>query len=57
MESQNQAIPDKAPEEQRSLSNAPSYEPIGASAGGGARADGTGQGRRVVQMRIPEPDD
>ncbi|MFD3883162.1 hypothetical protein [Streptomyces microflavus] len=57
MESWNQAIRDKAPEEQRSLSNAPSYEPIGAAAGGGATADGAGQGRRVVQMRIPEPDD
>ncbi|WP_331756383.1 DUF2637 domain-containing protein [Streptomyces microflavus] len=50
---------DNAPEEHRSLSNSDSNASVGAAAGssGGATADRTGQGRRVVQMRIPHPDD
>lgn len=38
-------------------SNAPFYDSIVAAAEGGATADRNGQGRRVVQIRIPEPDD
>ncbi|MGP3635328.1 DUF2637 domain-containing protein [Streptomyces sp. 24-1644] len=55
----NQATRDNAPEEQRSPSNSHSNAPVGSAAGssGGATADRTGQGRRVVQMRIPEPND
>ncbi|MFJ8405968.1 DUF2637 domain-containing protein [Streptomyces microflavus] len=53
VKSWNETTPDNAPEEQRSPSNAP----VGAAAGssGGATADRTGQGRRVVQIRLPEP--
>ncbi|MFB6654132.1 hypothetical protein ACFCZ4_32530, partial [Streptomyces microflavus] len=57
VESWNEASRDNAPEEQRSSSNSDSNAPVGAAAGssGGATADRTGRGRRVVQMRIPEP--
>ncbi|MFD8119434.1 hypothetical protein ACFV43_38830, partial [Streptomyces microflavus] len=57
VESWNEASRDNAPEEQRSSSNSDSNAPVGAPVGssGGATADRTGQGRRVVQIRIPEP--
>ncbi|WP_438271565.1 DUF2637 domain-containing protein [Streptomyces microflavus] len=56
VESWNEASRDNAPEEQRSSSNSDSNAPVGAAtASGGATADRTGQGRRVVQIRIPEP--
>ncbi|MEU0002681.1 hypothetical protein ABZ069_37940, partial [Streptomyces microflavus] len=56
VESWNEATRDNAPEEQPSPSNSPSNAPVGAAAAsGGATADRTGQGRRVVQIRIPEP--
>ncbi|MFD3976361.1 hypothetical protein ACFWRT_35910, partial [Streptomyces cyaneofuscatus] len=57
VESWNEATRDNAPEEQPSSSNSHSNAPVGAAAGssGGARADRTGQGRRVVQIRLPEP--
>ncbi|MFJ7062608.1 DUF2637 domain-containing protein [Streptomyces microflavus] len=57
VESWNEASRGNAPEEQRSSSNSDSNAAVGAGAGssGGARADRTGQGRRVVQIRIPEP--
>ncbi|MFF6895950.1 hypothetical protein ACFY8Z_35710, partial [Streptomyces microflavus] len=56
VESWNEAARDNAPEEQRSSSNSDSNAPVGAAAAsGGATADRTGQGRRVVQIRIPEP--
>ncbi|MXG30471.1 hypothetical protein GRQ63_33490, partial [Streptomyces sp. YIM 132580] len=53
----NEATRDNAPEEQPSPSSSHSDVPVGAAAGsrGGATADRTGQGRRVVQIRIPEP--
>ncbi|MFJ9530526.1 DUF2637 domain-containing protein [Streptomyces cyaneofuscatus] len=57
VESWSEANRDTAPEEQRSPSNSHSNAPVGAGARGGATADRTGQGRRVVQMRIPEPDE
>ncbi|MFJ1958835.1 DUF2637 domain-containing protein [Streptomyces microflavus] len=57
VESWNEATRDNAPEEQPSPSNSHSNAPVGAAAGssGGTTADRTGQGRRVVQIRIPEP--
>ncbi|MFJ3438969.1 DUF2637 domain-containing protein [Streptomyces cyaneofuscatus] len=57
VESWNEATRDTAPEEQPSPSNSDSNAPVGAGAGssGGAMADRTGQGRRVVQIRLPEP--
>ncbi|MFZ4278242.1 DUF2637 domain-containing protein [Streptomyces arboris] len=56
VESWNQAARDTAPEEQRASSNSDSNAAVGAgAASGGATADRTGQGRRVVQIRIPEP--
>ncbi|MCX4657548.1 DUF2637 domain-containing protein [Streptomyces microflavus] len=57
VESWNEASRDNVPEEQRSSSNSDSNASVGAAAGssGGATADRTGQGRRVVQIRIPEP--
>ncbi|MFD3883599.1 hypothetical protein ACFWR0_37925, partial [Streptomyces microflavus] len=56
VESWNEAARDNAPEEQPSPSNSDSNAPVGAAAAsGGATADRTGQGRRVVQIRIPEP--
>ncbi|MFJ8762750.1 hypothetical protein ACIREP_37850, partial [Streptomyces cyaneofuscatus] len=57
VESWNEATRDNDLGEQRSPSNSHSNAPVGAAAGGGTTADRTGQGRRVVQMRIPEPDD
>ncbi|WP_239476240.1 DUF2637 domain-containing protein [Streptomyces sp. CS090A] len=56
VESWNEAARDTAPEEQRASSNSDSNAAVGAgAASGGATADRTGQGRRVVQIRIPEP--
>ncbi|MEV7253810.1 hypothetical protein AB0N96_35730, partial [Streptomyces cyaneofuscatus] len=57
VESWNEAARDNAPEERRDSSNSDSNAAVGAGAGssGGARADRTGQGRRVVRIRIPEP--
>ncbi|RLV64215.1 hypothetical protein STAN_7035 [Streptomyces sp. CBMAI 2042] len=56
VESWNEATRDNAPEEQRASSNSDSNAAVGAgAASGGATADRTGQGRRVVQIRIPEP--
>ncbi|MFI8164482.1 hypothetical protein ACIF6I_35420, partial [Streptomyces microflavus] len=56
VESWNEASRGNAPEEQRSSSNSDSNVAVGAGAGSsGATADRTGQGRRVVQIRIPEP--
>ncbi|MFB7435130.1 DUF2637 domain-containing protein [Streptomyces microflavus] len=59
LEEVESAARDNAPEEHRSLANSYSNAPVGATAGsgGGATADRTGQGRRVVQMRIPDPGD
>ncbi|MFJ3481451.1 hypothetical protein ACIPNI_33415, partial [Streptomyces microflavus] len=59
LEEVESAARDNAPEERRSLSNSYSNAPVGSTAGsgGGATADRTGQGRRVVQMRIPDPGD
>ncbi|MER7750307.1 hypothetical protein ABT013_34130, partial [Streptomyces bacillaris] len=57
VESWNDAIRDNTPEEQRPLSSSPSNAVAETAGGGGATADRTGQGRRVVQMRIPEPND
>ncbi|MGW7397865.1 DUF2637 domain-containing protein [Streptomyces cyaneofuscatus] len=56
-ESWNDATRDNEHGEQRPPSTSHSNAPVGTAAGGGATADRTGQGRRVVQMRIPEPDD
>ncbi|MEV7899535.1 hypothetical protein ACIP72_35995, partial [Streptomyces cyaneofuscatus] len=56
VESWNEAARDTAPEEQRASSSSDSNAAVGAgAASGGATADRTGQGRRVVQIRIPEP--
>ncbi|QTA36909.1 DUF2637 domain-containing protein [Streptomyces sp. CA-256286] len=59
LEEVESAARDNAAEEHRSYSNAYSNAPVGATAGsgGGATAARTGQGRRVVQMRIPDPGD
>ncbi|MFI5726897.1 DUF2637 domain-containing protein [Streptomyces cyaneofuscatus] len=55
VESWNEATRDNELGEQRSSSNSHSNPHVGAAAGGGVTADRTGQGRRVVQMRIPDP--
>ncbi|MER6641028.1 hypothetical protein ABT285_36575, partial [Streptomyces microflavus] len=58
VESWNEASRDNAPEEQPSPPNSDSNALVGAAAAAasaGATADRTGQGRRVVQIRIPEP--
>ncbi|MGW4221686.1 hypothetical protein ACWEJZ_32340, partial [Streptomyces bacillaris] len=59
VQSLNDAIRNNTPEEQRPLSSSSSNAVAQAvgSGGGGATADRTGMRRRVVQMRVPEPND